>query len=87
MPTPVITVAFTDTSPTNDFAAVDAAEKWIRENGYSVGSMQRGAPRGILKGDFDIAKWRNLNTKERAELDGLMEGGRGGPVTIRIWRE
>ena len=70
---------------TGDFAATYAAEEWCKENGYSVGTMQRGDPRGILKGDFDIQKWRNLNAKDRAELDGTLTGdGRNGPVTIRI---
>ena len=84
---PEITKTFTEISPHDDFAAVNAAEKWLRENGYSVGVMQAHSPRGIIKGDVIIAKWRNLSSKDRAELDGEMIGGRGGPVTIKIWRE
>lgn len=39
-----------------DFGASHAAEKFLSENGYSVGSMQRRDPRGIMKGDWVIAK-------------------------------
>jgi hypothetical protein len=74
-----------DFTQAGDFAAVNAAERWCRENGYSVGDMQRGDPRGILKGEWAIAKWRNLTARHRAELDGIMVGGRDGPVTITIW--
>ena len=67
------------------FAANDAAEAWCREQRISVGRMQRGAPRGLLRGDYDIAKWRNLSTAERNALDGTMRGDfRNGPVIVRI---
>lgn len=69
-----------------DFAAADAAEAWLHENGYSVGSSQRGAPRGIMRGDVLIAKYRNLTPRERAALDGQMTGDmRSGPVVIEIF--
>lgn len=68
-----------------DFAATRAAEAWCKENGYSVGRMQAREPRGILKGNYDIAKWRNLTLKERQQLDGTMRSdGRNGPVYITI---
>jgi len=50
-----------------DFGASRAAEKWLKENGYSVGSMQRGHPRGILKGDWDVAKWLGNEMKRYME--------------------
>jgi len=69
-----------------DFAAAGAAEQWLHENGYSVGSSQRGSPRGIMRGDVLIAKWRNLSSRERAALDGQMTGDmRAGPVVIEIF--
>lgn len=65
------------------FAAVGAACKWLSENGYSYGSMQRGAPIGIMKGDYAISKWRNLSAADVADLDGYMQGDfRNGPVII-----
>lgn len=72
-------------SEKGDFKAVYAAENWLKENGYSVGIMQAGSPRGILKGYFMISKWRNLSTEEQDHLDGTMDGDmRNGPVTITI---
>jgi hypothetical protein len=69
-----------------DFAACYAAESWLHESGYSAGSMQRGAPRGIMRGDVLIAKWRNLSPQDRAALDGQMTGDmRNGPVTVEIF--
>ena len=68
-----------------DFQAMYAAEAWCAENGVSVGSTQRGDPRGLLYGDFMIAKWRNLDAAERAELHGQMTGDmRNGPVQVSI---
>lgn len=68
------------------FEAVAKAETWCRENGYSVGAMQANLERGILKGDYLIAKWRNLTHAERMSLDGVMSGDmRYGPVTVTIY--
>ena len=68
-----------------DFRAASEAEQWLRDNGYSVGWTCGPSPRGILKGEYDIAKWRNLTDDEIAELDGRMIGNmRHGPVTITI---
>lgn len=68
-----------------DFQGFYAAEKWCRENGYSVGSMQRDDPIGILRGDVCIAKWRHLTKAERDALDGTIEGDkRNGPVYVHL---
>ena len=69
-----------------DFEAYHAACTWCKDNGYSYGSMQRDAPMGILKGDWCIAKWRNLTPKERSQLDGQITSNdfRAGPVTIKL---
>lgn len=78
----IIVVTFSDDGV---FVANDAAEKWCAARGIAVGEMQRGAPRGLLYGNYRISKWRNLNRDERRELDGTMSGdGRLGPITIRI---
>lgn len=67
------------------FQAMYAAEKWCKENGVSYGNSQACAPTGLLRGHFNISKWRNLNKQERAALDGTMTGEmREGPVTIQI---
>ena len=72
---------------TGDFAAISEAQKWLKDEGYSFGSMQREAPIGIMKGDYSISKWRGLSRQDIAELDGVIEGidKRNGPVTITIF--
>lgn len=72
---------------TGDFEAFREAENYLKKNGYSWGSMQRDDPIGIMKGDYDISKWRNLSSKERNALDGTITGDkRNGPVTVEIYR-
>lgn len=67
------------------WAAKEAAEQWCRNNGVSFSSTCTCGPVGLLRGDYMIAKWRNLTTKERAQLDGTMSGDmREGPVTITM---
>lgn len=69
-----------------DFAAIRAAEDWLEDRGFSCGRGQRGAPRGILFGEWDIQKWRNLNERERSELHGQIVGdSRDGPVAVEIF--
>lgn len=69
-----------------NFSAQSRAEAFLEGAGFSVGRMQRGSPRGILFGYFDIQKWRNLNEVERHELHGEMTGDmRAGPVTVSMF--
>ena len=69
---------------TRDFGDSEEAEKWLADRGFSVGRMQGKDPRGILYGDFDIQKWRNLSAEQRCFLDGWMVGDmRNGPVLVR----
>jgi hypothetical protein len=69
-----------------DFSACAAAERALERAGFSLGRMQRGDPRGILFGDYDIAKWRNLSARDREELHGVMTGSmRDGPVELTIY--
>ncbi|KQQ60100.1 hypothetical protein ASF84_05155 [Pseudomonas sp. Leaf127] len=65
------------------FAALYAAQKWLTANGYSYSSTCAMHPVAILKGDYLIAKWRNLTEKEIQALDGRMDGDfRDGPVWV-----
>ncbi|WP_321820912.1 MULTISPECIES: hypothetical protein [unclassified Burkholderia] len=66
------------------WAALDAARRWCRENGISVGQSCASGPSGLLFGKIDwIAKWRNLTQDERDALHGTMSGDfREGPVVI-----
>jgi len=71
-----------------DWEAVRAAEQWCEENGISVGTMQGSSPRGLKRGNFNIAKWRNLNRDDIALMDGTMTGNmRNGPVEIQLLEE
>lgn len=74
---------------TGDFEAYNAAEEWLKSMGYSIGSMQREAPVGFKKGDYDIAKWRNLDDQDKALLDGVIEGEskRNGPITVTFYNK
>lgn len=71
-----------------DFVAFDAAREWVQSLGYSVGSMQRDEPIGLMAGRWSISKWRSLSAKERDELDGTITGNkRNGPVTVMLKRD
>jgi hypothetical protein len=74
-----------------EFGALEKAHRWCEENGYSYGRLERGSPIGLLKGDFDIQKWRNLDSALREALHGTITSSdftyRRGPVTIRIKRK
>lgn len=73
-------------SAAGDFAASNAAERFLSDIGFSVGRTERGSPRGILFGDYDIAKWHNLSRSEREALHGVLTGdGRNGPITVTFY--
>ncbi len=68
------------------FAAHNAAEKALKEAGFSLGSTQRGEPVGILYGDYCISKWKNMNRREIAALHGKLTGDtRDGPVNVMLY--
>lgn len=73
----------------SDFEALRAAETHLRARGFSYGSSERGAPTGVMYGEFDISKWRNLSAEDRKSLDGAILAGdhRNGPVVIVIQNE
>jgi len=48
--------------------------------------MQGPSPRGLLRGSFDISKWRNMSKREISQLDGRMTGDmKNGPVFVEIY--
>lgn len=57
---------------------------WCQYHGMSVGRLQRDCPRGILFGDFDIQKWRNLSTAERSALHGTLKRMTGDALRIEL---
>ncbi len=73
---------------TDTFEALRKAQAWCVENGISYGSSCRNLPIGLMFGDYDIAKWRNLSPKDIRELHGVMKGPlRTGPITVEIYPE
>lgn len=67
------------------FQAWYAASDWLKESGYSFGSMCGSFPIGVMRGDYAIAKWKNLTPRERNQLDGTVTGNfHEGPVTVRL---
>ncbi|AMX90843.1 hypothetical protein IPC618_21455 [Pseudomonas aeruginosa] len=70
---------------TGTFEALYACQQWLSANGYSYSSTCRDGPVGVMKGDYGIAKWRNLTREERAELHGTVDGDfREGPLVLRL---
>lgn len=71
----------------DDFSAHTEATAYLREKGFDVGSMQRGAPIGIAR-NADISKWRNLGDDVK-NLDGVMvsDSFRDSPVTVYLTEE
>lgn len=74
---------FTGTKP---FEAMFIAERWCAARGISVGAACRNEPRGLMRGEFDIAKWKNLTPHEREAMDGTMRSNdfRHGPVIVSV---
>lgn len=66
------------------FESMYAAEAWCRKHGILVGSSSVDGPQGLLRGDFCISKWRNMNKAERDALDGTLQAGRDGPAVINL---
>lgn len=68
-----------------DFKAYNRALEALRTNGFSVGRMEAHSPTGILFGDFDIQKWRNLSRDDRIQLHGTITGScRHGPCRVFV---
>lgn len=68
------------------FEALHKAQKWCNDNGYSFGPTCVCSPQAIKKGNWNIAKWRNLTPSERKNIDGTITGdGRNGPIKVDIY--
>lgn len=80
-------VKFENTGVT--FSALYAAQEWLKANGYSYGSLcGPGAPVAVCRGEYRLPqKWRNMDKKERAFVDGRMEASpdfRSGEVKVTL---
>jgi hypothetical protein len=70
------------------FQAFYKAEAFLRELGYTTGSMEMNAPIGFsLEYDY-ISKWNNMNHNEHRLLDGIMTSNdfREGSVQVLFFK-
>ncbi|MES2671577.1 MAG: hypothetical protein V4673_14330 [Pseudomonadota bacterium] len=69
-----------------EFSAEREAEGYLSQHGFSIAPSCAASPRGILYGDWQIAKWRNLTRTEILQLHGTLTGsGRTGPLHLKIF--
>lgn len=54
------------------FDAIGKAEDYLKDLGYTRGSMSGGEPIGFAQGVDYIAKWYNIGKEDRAKLDGVI---------------
>ena len=76
--------------PAGTFQSYYNAENYLKEMGYSIGSMQGPAPIGFSDKFDYISKWRNMSSEEHKQLDGVMiaDGGfREGSVLVLFFNE
>lgn len=64
------------------FSPYDAALRHLRARGFSVGKLQSYAPIGLLLGEVEIQKWRNLSRTDRDRLHGEMRTIGNGRMTV-----
>jgi len=64
-----------------DFEAVNKAIKYMQDQGYNIGSMQREAPIACSKHAGYIAKWRNIDRSEWDRVEAVIVSNdmRNGP--------
>lgn len=69
-------------------AAMDAAETWCMERGFSIGPLSKGSPRALKRGLHCLPHWTQLTAQDRAKLHGaiIAHSIEFGPVVVRIRR-
>lgn len=74
-------------SVSGTFESLYAAQAFLREKGYSAGSLARDLPVGLKKGDYLISKWYNLDKEHILDLDGVMVSNdfREGSVDVILF--
>jgi len=74
----------------NSFDGYYAAEKYLKENGYIMGSMQSDEPIGFAPASEYgyIAKWGNISREDRNKLHGVMKSDdfRNGGVELVFYK-
>ena len=77
-----------DFEASGTFQAFYSAERFLKELGYTIGSMEGRAPIGFsLEYDY-ISKWNNMNSGEHRLLDGIMSSNdfREGSVQVLFFK-
>jgi hypothetical protein len=56
------------------FCAINKAQSFLRELGYTIGSMERNNPIGFADDEKYgyVSKWNNMNPTEHKLLDGVI---------------
>lgn len=68
-----------------EFPNLNAAMQWCDDNGYSYGPVWRDTPIGIMKGEWNVAEWKEFNEKDTDDKYGRITtktDWRTGPVFI-----
>jgi hypothetical protein len=72
----------------HEFDAYSQACAYLKQSGYSIGSMQGHHPIGIVKGEALISKWTRMSLEELELLDGAMKpqgsGFKDGDVVVEL---
>eukprot|EP01039_Chlorochromonas_danica_P014871 gene14871-17420_t len=57
------------------FKSQYAAQGWLKDNGYSYGSLDDRRPVAIVKGKYNFTqKWHNFSDYDKKAVDGVMTG-------------
>lgn len=71
---------------TVEFSSEETALAALRKNGFSLGAAHREEPRAIIYGTFAVARWRDLNRKDRVKCSGrYMVSSKDGPVRLDLF--
>lgn len=67
------------------FETEQRAEQWCKAWGYAIGTRQRDDGRGLMRGPYVVAKWRNLSGADRRALHGIWQRHPQGEVTVTLY--
>lgn len=71
-----------------DFEAINAAEAYAREKGYSCGSIDGTNPVGVARGECYVGKWHTMLHEHHRNLSGVILSNdfRHGPCVFVEYR-
>ncbi len=73
----------------SDFKALQTAETFARNKGYSVGSLDENNPIGLSANTDHVGKWHNIFHDHRRQLSGFIVSHdfRSGPCAMVIFKK